>query len=1213
MERTSNFLRLGTLLVFFAGLAVSCTGLLAQVDTGSVQGTIRDQSGGVIPGAKVTLTNEGTSFTISTLTGTDGSYIFTPVKIGTYTVAAEFQGFQKATHPKVTVDVQQQVAIDLTLRPGAVTETVEVTAAVPLLQTQNASVGQVVGTKPINDLPLNGRNFIFLAQLTAGVTPNEEEGRSLNSTGSFVANGTRSAQNNYLLDGIDNNVDVVDFLNGTAFVVRPSVDSLQEFKVQTTNYSAEIGRAGGAVLNASIKAGTNQLHGDAWEFVRNDKFDAADFFENASNVTKGEYRQNQFGFTLGGPVYIPRLYNGKNKSFWFFDYEGTRIRQATPQVTTVPTAAERASGFTDFTDLISGQGGAKGPDILGRSFPTGTIFDPQTTRQLNPGQADPVTALVVSNCSAAPCYARDPFPGNILPANRLDPNAIALLKLYPLPNGAGVINNYTADPIVKNNTNQFDVRVDQNFSERDQIFVRVSYFDNPQLKPGPFGGIADGGGFNQGNQIGTGRNAALSYTHSFTPTLINEARLGFSGLHAARTQANFSDLSNIPATYGIQGIPQLPKNGGLPNIGVGSITNLGSASFLVSDEFNSTTQVTENLTHIYKSHTFKGGFEFQHIKFSTLQPAWSRGQFNFDGNYTSIPTQVDGSTGRAQLLLTPGPATVPSGISNVGGADTTFASNIANTDNGRNYYGGYFQDDWKTTSKLTLNLGLRWDFFGQVEENFGAQGNIVPGAPFNGATYLIPIERQKDPLSPSFQSTLAKDGIALKYTRVFGLGTSQKTNFGPRFGFAYQLTPKTVLRGGYGIFYGGFENRGYGPNLGENYPFVFNFTFFEPDDAHPITYTVNNSTCGIASLESGFTCIPLTPLAVNAQGLSFNGIQYNYITPYTQGVNFTVQYQVTPNTSWEIGYVGTLGRHLETFSGTNHVHEVLVPSENPQNFVPFPDFARNFSYATTNADTHYHSLQTKLERRFSDGLDFLMTYTYSKAIGDALDLLNGGGLVQGFRAPDVPGVGIQKDMALTSYDIRNVLHFSGGYQLPLGAGKRFMQGVRGPFNQVVGGWSLNYILTLQSGQPVNIPCTIATTAGLGCLALMVPGQSVIGGKHNVNQYWNPLAFSNPPVATKDGQTDFAPLGGAPTQVVGPGFHRFDLSLFKQFKTSESTHLEFRAEFFNLTNHPNFSALSPGAGSINLNFTDTTNFAHLQQTRDAPNDPRQIQFALKFYF
>jgi hypothetical protein len=297
----------------------------AQVDTGAILGTIKDQSGAVIPGAKVILTNEGTSFSVSTIAGADGSYVFRPIKIGTYSVAAEYKGFQRVERPHVTVDVQQQVVIDLTLLPGQVTQTVEVVGAAPLLQTQESSVGQVIGTREVNDLPLNGRNFVFLAQLSAGVTFDQEDTRGLGASGSFAANGSRPAQNNYMLDGIDNNVDLVDFLNGTHFVVLPPVDAVQEFKIQTNDYSADVGRSAGAVLNATIKSGTNTFHGSAYEFLRNDKFDAANFFENAGNEKKGEYRLNQFGGSVGGPI-------KKNKTFFFGDYQGTRIRQALPYV-----------------------------------------------------------------------------------------------------------------------------------------------------------------------------------------------------------------------------------------------------------------------------------------------------------------------------------------------------------------------------------------------------------------------------------------------------------------------------------------------------------------------------------------------------------------------------------------------------------------------------------------------------------------------------------------------------------------------------------------------------------------------------------------------------------------------------------------------------------------------------------------------------------------
>ena len=358
----------------------------SQVDTGSITGTVTDQSGAVVPGAKVTLTNTGTSFTVSTETGSSGTYIFIPLRIGTYTVQAEKQGFQTILRTNITVEVQQQVVVDFPLKAGQVVQTVEVTAATPLLQVEGASVGQVIGARQVIDLPLNGRNYTFLAQLSAGVTQSQPEGREMNANGSYVANGTLVAQNNYLLDGLDNTSDVVDFLGATQYVVQPPVDAIAEFKLQTANFGAELGRSAGAVLNATTKSGTNQFHGDAWEFLRNDALDAADFFTNAAGQSKPEYRLNQFGATLGGPLPLPKM---KGKSFFFADYQGTRIRQAYLfSSNTVPTALERNSGYTNFSDLITGQTGTL-TDALGQSYPVGTIFDPATTRPVTAGQLDP--------------------------------------------------------------------------------------------------------------------------------------------------------------------------------------------------------------------------------------------------------------------------------------------------------------------------------------------------------------------------------------------------------------------------------------------------------------------------------------------------------------------------------------------------------------------------------------------------------------------------------------------------------------------------------------------------------------------------------------------------------------------------------------------------------------------------------------------------------
>src|SRR5947209_15977829 len=422
-------------------LFLSAQPLRAQVDTGTLLGTVTDASGAPVNGAKVTLTNEGTSAALSTGTGPDGSYKFTPVKVGTYKLTASLQGFQTMTQTNIPVNVGADVVINFVLKPGSVTEIVEVSAAPPVLETQSGSVGQVVDSRSVNDLPLNGRNFTFLAQLAAGVNTPQADTRGNAASGAFAASGNRPAQNNYLLDGVDNNSDTVDFLNGTNYVVLPPVDAIQEFKVQTSNFSAEYGRSGAAVLNATIKSGTNSLHGTIWEFLRNDKLDAADYFERTCPASgpcqthKGELRLNQFGFSVGGPVVVPKLFNGRNKVFFFADYEGLRRIQGTILTGSVPTVAERNSNYTDLSDLITGQSGAARTDLLGRSLPLGTILDPATTRAVTKNVVDPVSGLPATNTG----FVRDPFGTcaastttfslaacnlNHLPANRLDVNAI---------------------------------------------------------------------------------------------------------------------------------------------------------------------------------------------------------------------------------------------------------------------------------------------------------------------------------------------------------------------------------------------------------------------------------------------------------------------------------------------------------------------------------------------------------------------------------------------------------------------------------------------------------------------------------------------------------------------------------------------------------------------------------------------------------------------
>ncbi|MBZ5514020.1 MAG: TonB-dependent receptor [Acidobacteriia bacterium] len=1238
MPRRSFFLRYLFLALAVPALTLlTCVSLYAQADTGSIQGTIKDQSGAVIPNAKVTLTNEGTNLAITTTTGADGSYIFTPVKIGAYAVSVEAAGFAKALQSHITLSIQQQLVVDLTLKPGMVTQTIEVTAAPPALQTQNASVGQVVGSRQVNDLPLNGRNFTFLAQLSAGVNTPEADTRGNAQSGAFSANGMRPAQNNYLLNGIDNNSNTVDFLNGTNFVVLPPVDAINEFKVQSTNYSAQFGRAGGAILNATIKSGTNSIHGTVWEFLRNDKVDAADWFEVTGGVKKGAYRQNQFGAAIGGPII-------KNKAFFFADYEGLRRRQGTVFTSSVPTAAERASNYADLSDLISGQpGNSPDTDILGRTTPYGTIFDPATTRAVTVGVPDPATGLTptksgfvrdpifatpqtitgVTNFNTAPWLALL----NHLPAGQIDANAVKLLNLYPAPNNSKLFSNYTSSPMLNEHRNAFDARVDINRGDKDQIFVTVSYVDDPQFIPGPFAGIADGGAFQQGIQTANTILGALSWTRTLSPTTVNEARIGVNRIGTSRTGPVPSELG-LPAQYGIKDVPQVTLNGGLPAFGINGLSTLGSNAFLPSDEVTQTNQVTDNFTKSYGKHTFKAGIEYQRVKYSTLQPPWSHGQFNYDGVYTRMPGGNSENAGRANFLLTPAsvcPASVPNCMPNVGGSNQVFLSNIAMTDDGKNYWGGYFEDDWKVSSKLTLNLGLRWEYFGQTFEHFGGQANFVPATLGGSAQYLIPANR-KDVLSPSFYELTAKDNIAIVYTTNQGLGVSQKGNFGPRFGFAYQWTPKLVMRGGFGLFYNGFENRGYSPNIGENYPFQFGFSFNNNGDQNPINAASYSTFAGTNcannyTFEAGFSCTPLQSDLVGASGLTLRGIQYNYQTPYTQGWNLTFQYELLPSTTVSLGYVGNSARHIEVFPGTNNVTQVIAPSADKKPYMPYPDFGQGNSYAATEGSSYYHSLQLSVERHFAKGLYFLANDTFSRTRSDAGDLLNGG-VGEQYRCPDVADCGIQYDYRDANFDIRNVVHISGGYELPVGPGRHYLPNATGVEKHVLGGWSMQWILTAEGGQPATINCNTNPTNGLNCTALLLPGTRYTG-KEAPDGMWNSAAFTQPCNPDTGGPAGCIPttglgrLGGAPTQVRAPGITRLDYSLFKDFQISERFRMQFRSEFFNILNHPTFMPPNlggngvvaiPGAG----NYLDK-NFGKSGATRFPTQDARQIQFALKLYF
>ncbi len=1176
----------------------------AQVDTGAIVGTVNDSQQQRIADASIVLRQESTGIERTAKSGHDGTFNFSPLSIGTYTLTIRHEGFDRAVRNNLVISAQSVLREDVSLQVGSVNQTVEVTAAAPLLETQTSALQHLVSERAINDLPLNGRNVTFLAQTAPGVTIAQADSRGLAASGSFSANGARRGQNDYLLDGIDNNAAIADYVNQTQYVIMPPPDALQEFVVQTNSYSAEFGHSAGAVLNVSTKSGADSFHGDVWEFLRNDVLDARNYFATAP--IKPAYRQNQFGLALSGPVVIPKVYNGKGKTFFFVDYQGTRIAQGSSKVVNVPTAFERNSGFSNFADLISLQSGTK-TDALGRVFPVGTIFDPATSRAVTANVKDPVTGLTPTASGSV----RDPFYNGVLgnqtsftsstqrvllnqlPVGRLNPSAIALLNLFPSPTSGGIISNFASFPTTTNNSDGFDVRIDQHFSERDSAFARYSYLDTDQLNPGPFQGIADGQSSRPGNGATQAQNAALSETHIFSPSIVNEARAGYSRVSDIRRQP-FANQLGIPEQYGIGGIPQFVGNGGLPSLSFGNLAGLGQSGSLPSNKASDITQLSDNVTISRSHHVIRTGLLYQNISYPTSTPSSARGSFGFSGIYTSVVNQTDASTDRAQFLLNPIASTVPGGINNVGGANSVSASSFPPISNLHRWYiGAYVQDDWRLTPKLTLNLGLRWEYYGVPTESDGRQANFILGpeaTPNVGAKFIIPTS-QAAGVPQGFLNLLAKDNIAFVTTDDKRLGTAQTENFAPRVGLAYQLDPRTVIHAGFGIFYGGYENYGLSASPAANFPFNIATSYSAANAVTPLT--PNNS---IGTLANGLTNVPLSASNANLSSISLLGRAYNWKSAYEEAYNLQLQYQVTPTTVLKIAYAGSVSRHLQTPINTNTLNKILPASANAQTNSFFPDFARGGTFITPSGSTNYNGLQFDLTRRWGQNLMFDANYTWSKCLGDAHDQLDNN--IGGYRAPYVPGAGIGYDKGLCDTDVRNIFHASGTWELPFGHSRAYL--THGVGSVIAGGWSLQGIATVQGGQPFTVGCTTTTTAGLGCNALKVAGQNPYAGAHNVTQYLNPNAFANPAANA----TGFDALGGSPTQVSGPGYHKLDVSLFRQIPLVAQTHLEVRAEAFNITNTPNFSA--PG----NLAFTSPSTFATITSTRD---NSRQLQFAAKLYW
>ena len=1205
-------------LLAFLLVAGLCMPLYAQVDTGSLTGTVTDSTGARLPHATIALTNLKTGVVTSALTTSTGTYVFGALSPATYSLKATSAGFEADFIPEVKINVQQTPTIDIVLTPGAVTEQVTVTTAAPLLQAQTAEVGQTIEEAAVNDLPLNGRDWTSLGQLSAGVTT-IQGGNASNSL--YAVNGTDYNNNDFRLNGVDDNAAPLigyqerGIYGGNAAIIPPP-DAIEEFKIQSGDFDAEFGRATGGVVNAVIKSGGNKLHGDLWEYIRNNDFDANDYFSKQSKLPIPEYRQNQFGVTVGGPIFIPKVYNkARNKTFFFFDYQGTRIVSPKSDTSTVPTDGMVSSGFTNLSDLISYNSGTR-TDSLNRKFPLGTVFDPTTVRTVGAGDVDPVSGL--QNTTANAVVVSDPFFNggsiglitdftgltanlNQLPGNRLDPNAVKLLGVYPAATTKNAYaNNYYQNAKETQKIDQYDIRIDENISSKDVLFGVFSNTKFLEFVPPSLPGIANGQQYAVGNLNNPAYSIVAGYTHVFTPTLTNEFRFGFS--HQSENEAAAeSNTVGIPEQFGIQGVPQLPGNGGLPTINIGSLTGIGIGGWMPTLAYAHTLQLTDNVTKVYGKHTFKAGFEWQHIPNSIFQPALPRGDFTYSGQFSAIPGQSTGLTGISDLLLLPAKSQV-GGTDYVGGVTGFDVTNYSWTYTQRDYTGIYLQDNWQLSQKLTMNLGLRWDYFSPYSDQSDHLANFVPnnGNGPNG-TYYIPKSSCSTPVSASFTALLAKDGISTSCIANHGLSNAQHTNFAPRVGFAYRVTPKFVVRAGYGIAYGAFASIGYGGTLGTNYPFQFTEWLSSPGTSSPLLTLGGDTT----TMENAFTGLDVEDATkLNASGLGISGKVFNYMTPYTETYNLTLQYQLDRSDAIQAGFVGNAGRHLDaTGSTVNSVSKIVPPGIGASiyDYIPFPDFAPNDTFDTTNGASSYNSLQVVYSRELAAGLSVSANYTYSRCMMNSAQFQSGPG---GYRAQWLPGFGEKQDWQICPTDATQVLHASGQYNVPVGRGQKLLGTMNRATDLILGGWAANYLVTTQSGHPLTIGCPIATTAFFGCNANVVKGENLYAGGRKVTQWLNPDAFANPAVATTIGQTDASVLGGKAEQARGPNYTDVDASMFKKFTITEHTYLQFRAEAFNLFNHAQFA--NPG----NLDFTNKTSFSTIT---GLVSNPRLLQFALKLYY
>ena len=1136
--------------------------LLAQLVTASLEGTVFDPAGAVVPGAKVRVVNNSTNLEMRAVADSDGRFSFPSLPPGgPYSVTVEAAGFSTEEMAGITLAVNQAVRIDVKLRVGSATETVKVTAEAPLVESTTAAMGQVINTQSIVNLPLNQRNAYSLVFLAPGVTGSVTN--QYNSSNISI-NGGRPGSTDILVDGIPSSPSLANPIEG--FAVFPSVDSVQEFKVQTNTYSAEFGRSGSGIINLIYKSGTNQFHGSVFEFLRNSDLDANGFFANRNGVPLANFKRNQFGASLGGPVDIPKLYHGRDKTFFFFAYEGLRQGSANNLNTTVPTAAQRTG---DFSKTLN----AAGQLVV--------IYDPTTTVPAGSG------------------FTRSAFPGNSIPANRLDSVAKNIVNYYPLPNQAGAANSGTNNYFVASssvvNTNQIDAKVDQVINEKSRFFARYSRRDLNQPVP-PFFPAEIRVAQNNDAQPQTSNSAALDYTRTLSPTDLLEIRYGF-----ARTKLNFTSasLGFDPTKLGFPSYIAANADHLLfPGIAPANYYTLGGAAQgdTRNPGFESHLLGVGN-THILGAHTLRLGWEGRLLRVNDTESGSSTGNFSFANATTQgpNPNAATATAGNsiASLLL------------GVGSGSMIISSKDVATQS--KYFGAYLQDDWKVSRRLTLNLGLRYDVDIPRTERYNRMETFDPSAP-------SPLASR--PGLNGLTGGVVFVGVNGKNRRQYD---PQWSNFGPRLGFAYQVAAKTVIRGGYGLFYAA-TYRGANATIGtQGFSAVTNYVG-SPDGLTPAVYLSNPFPTGL-NRPVGSTQGLLTGI-----GSTFaNPLQGDNHVPYTQNWDFNIQRQLGGDILVDAAYVGSHGVHLNMGGETDFNLNQLIrrrshwapnssracepvlrnhhdrsrsrrhdPAEFPAGAVPAIHWRAG---QLPNRGLHHLSrVSVEGEKRFSHGLSTLLSYTAQKLIDDYSIISNVGNNTGGIQNI-YDG---RNERSVSSNDISQRLVISGVYELPFGRGKFIGHNWNRVIDAAVGGWQVNGIATYQTGFPISITApNNCTNCGNNTLRPNNNGQSAaLSGpiSARLTKYFDTSVFSQPTAFT------FGNTARTLPDVRGPGQQNIDFSLFKNFRPIERMTVQFRAEAFNLLNQVVFGM--PNGTLANAAFGSITGQA---------NASRSVQFGLKLLF